>query len=168
MVEPRIGPQPGTGTPRSVLPSARDELLERCRLADAAGDWQEREILSLLADVADYLKRIGNHRDSTHYRAEKAGALLHAAIRVERETLLAYAGWPEESDDERAIMEASELLEDIIGQVRAAMWRSGRHARGDDSLMCRHEAAELSTVVRRLSRWADEQVLKAGPDYGCA
>jgi hypothetical protein len=88
----------------SALAVAHEDLLRRCHAAERAGDWQEGVILSALVDVADYLKRIGDNPDSSHYRAEKAWGLLTAAIRLQRDTLLAYGGWPEDDPNEHVVL----------------------------------------------------------------
>ena len=76
----------------SALAAAHDDLLRRCHAAERSGHWQEAVILSALVDIADHVKRIGDNHDSAHYRAEKAGVLLTAAIRLHCNTMLAYGG----------------------------------------------------------------------------
>jgi hypothetical protein len=139
------------------LAAAHDDLLRRCHAAERAGDWQEGTILSALVDVADYLKRIGDHPESSHYRAEKAGALLSAVIRLHRDVLLAYGGWPEDDTNERAVLTGSRLLEDVTEHVRQAMWQAMRAARGDTPTMSRPDTDSLVHVGRQLARWAGRQ-----------
>jgi len=141
----------------SALAAAHHDLLRRCHLAERAGDWQEGLILSALVDVADYLKRIGDNPESSHYRAEKAGALLTAAIRLHRDALLAYGGWPDDDDNERALLSSSRLLEDVAGRVRQSMWQAMRAARGESPALNRSETDRFVHVGRQLERWAARQ-----------
>lgn len=127
----------------SALAAAYDDLLQRCHAAERSGDWQEGLILGALVDVADQVKRIGDNPASGHYRAEKAGVLLTAAIRLHRTTMLAYGGWPEDDPNEHAVLTAARLLEDVADQVQETIGsspgvprdgrRSSRHARADRS-----------------------------------
>lgn len=114
-------------------------------------------ILSALVDVADYLKRIGDNPGSSHYRAEKARALLTAAIRLHRDALLAYGGWPDDDDNERALLSSSRLLEDVSGRLGQSMWQAMRAARGDTPAPNRSETDNLVHVGRQLERWAKRQ-----------
>ena len=110
------------------LAAAHNDLLRRCHDAERAGDWQEAVILSALVDVADYVKRIGDNPDSAHYRAEKAGTLLTAAIRLHRDALLAFGGWPEDDASEQAMDSASRLLHDAARNAQQTMWQAMRAA----------------------------------------
>jgi hypothetical protein len=65
--------------------------------------------------------------------------------------LLAYACWPEEGGEERAIAEPAELLDDIARQLQRTMWRAARRARDGDGSLYRSEADELRSIVRRLT-----------------
>jgi hypothetical protein len=141
----------------STLAAAHDDLLRRCHAAERAGDWQEGTILSALVDVADYLKRIGDNSESSHYRAEKAGALLIAAIRLHRDTLLAYGGWPEDDTNEQALLTTSRLIEDVAEHARHAMWQAMRAARGDRHAMTASEADGFVHAGRQLARWGARQ-----------
>jgi hypothetical protein len=136
----------------SPLAAAYDDLLRRCHVAEQGGDWQEGTILNGLVDVADYLKRIGDNPESSHRRAEKAGALLKAVIRLHREALLAYGGWPEDDANECAVRTGCRLLEDVAEHVRQAMWQAMRAARGDTPAMSRPETENLVHVGRQLAR----------------
>ncbi len=148
----------------SALAVAHRHLVDRCSASDDVGDWRERAVLGPLADVADYVKRIGDHPELVHYRAEKAGALLHAAVRLQREALLAYAGWPEGGDEERRIIEAADLLEAVARELQADMWLAARRARGDSAAFYRYRANELAAVVNRFTRWASGLMSSAVPD----
>jgi hypothetical protein len=138
----------------SALAAAHDDLLRRCHAAERAGDWQEGIILSALVDVADYLKRIGDNPDSSHYRAEKAGALLTAAIRLHRSALLAYGGWPEDDPSEQTVLTASRVLEDVAEQVQQTMWHAMRTARGEPQAADRPPSKDLVHAGEQLTRWA--------------
>jgi hypothetical protein len=115
----------------STLAAAHEDLLRRCHAAERSGDWKEGVILSALVDIADYVKRIGDNPDSSHYRAEKVGALLTAAIRLQRDTLLAHGGWPEDDPNEEAVLTAFRLLDDVAQHIRQTMWQAMHAARGD-------------------------------------
>lgn len=140
----------------SALAAAHHDLLRRCHLAERAGDWQEGVILSALADVADYLKRIGDNPGSSHYRAEKAGALLTAAIRLHRDALLAYGGWPDDDDNERAAVQLP-APRGRLGASRAV--DVAGHACGPRRHPApnRSETDNLVHVGRQLERWARRQ-----------
>lgn len=150
-------PGPRRPSSASALAEAHNELLARCHAAERAGDWCEAATLSALVDVADYLKRIGDNPDSAHYRAEKAGALLDAAIRVQRTAMLSYGGWPEDDANEHAVVAASRLLERTADHVGQAMWHAMCAARGDAQPLGRHEAGELVHLGQELARWATQQ-----------
>lgn len=129
----------------TTLEDARQDLAKRYQAADAAGDFAERDVLNPLADVADYVCRIGDHRDSAYYSADKAGALLHAAIRLQRETLTRYA------DDEgiraaEQIEDGARRLDELAEVVIAMMWDL---ARGNEVSL-----DGLVPQVRRLEQWA--------------
>jgi hypothetical protein len=109
----------------SALADAYEDLCRRVQRADRAGDWRERSILEPLADVADYVKRIGDHRDSAHYRADKAGPLVWWAIRVQREAHEAYA--PGDDATAEAIGRASRALSDAADAVNKALWLISRN-----------------------------------------
>lgn len=108
----------------SALEHAYDELRRRTQQADTAGDWQERCILEPLASVADHVKRIGDHRDSAHYRADKSGPLVTAALRVQREALAAYVAgqWGDDSPAADAIEATADALDDAAAAVLKALW----------------------------------------------
>jgi hypothetical protein len=137
----------------SALAAAHDDLLRRCHAAERSGSWQEGTILSALVDVADHLKRIDDTPDSAHYRADKAGALLTAAIRLHRDALLAYGGWPEDDPNEDAVLTATKLLEDVTEHVRKAMWQAMHTARGETPAN-RSPSDHLVHAGERLTRWA--------------
>lgn len=111
----------------SALEAAYDDLRRRVRAADRAGDWQERSILDPLASVADYVKRIGDHGASAHYRADKAGDLVWWALRLEREALVAYAR-DERGDNatEDALERAAEVRARAAQTATKALWLVAR------------------------------------------
>jgi len=135
------------------------DLRARTAAADAAGDWRERQVLSPLTDVADHVKRIGDHPDSVHYRADKAGPLVHGALRVQNEALLAYAGWPDEDNGAtRVIEDATQALTEVAEAVRRAMWSAAGSTNDPDrpaGTLYRSDAAALTAAARDLARWAD-------------
>ncbi|MGH9165467.1 MAG: hypothetical protein ACRDZW_08160, partial [Acidimicrobiales bacterium] len=96
--------------PNRPLDVARADLAQRTFDAEKLEQWQERSVLGNLADVADMVCRIGDHPHSAHYRADKAGRLVGAALDVQWECLNAYAG---ESAD-GAIVEELDRANDII------------------------------------------------------
>ncbi len=109
------------------LADAHRELVERCQMADAVDDWRERTLLAPLVDVADYVKRVGDHPDSAHYRAEKAGRLMQSAIAVQCQALMAYAGWPEKGPACATIDEAHSCSRPWPPRLRR--WRGRRPGR---------------------------------------
>lgn len=141
----------------SALAAAHEDLLRRCHAAERGDDWQEGIILSALVDVADYLKRIGDNPDSSHYRADKAGALLTAAIRLHHDLLLAYGGWPEDDPNEHAVLTASRMLEDVADHVRQTMWQAMRAARDESPAANRSPSSGLVDAGDQLARWSAQQ-----------
>lgn len=112
----------------SALFVAYAELCRRAQQADEAGDVCERLILEPLASVADYVKRIGDHGGSAHYRADKAGDLVYSAVRVQREAVLVYA-WSERGEDEAGDAElawAAKALAEVAAAVERALWATAR------------------------------------------
>lgn len=150
----------------SPLEAAYMDLRARTAVADAAGDWQERQVLAPLADVADHVKRVGDHRDSSHYRADKAGVLVDAALRVQRETMLAYAGWPDDDHPvTRAIEDATKVLSSVVEAVRRAMWSAGAgDSYGLDGALYRSDAEAVTAAGREFSRWAQALAANAVAD----
>ena len=139
----------------SPLAAAHNDLLQRCHAAERAGDWQEAVILSALVDVADHVKRIGDNPNSSHYRAEKAGTLLTAAIRLHRDALLAYGGWPEDHASEQAVDNASQLLHDAATDAQHTMWRAMRAAQGETEGVREQSIDDLVHAGRQLARWTE-------------
>lgn len=112
----------------SALSDAEAELVRRAQRAHRAGDWQERSVLEPLAHVADYVKRVGDHPDSAHYRADKAGPLVWWAIRVQRAAHEAYA--PGDEATAEAIGRATKALSAAADAVNQALWLISRNGAG--------------------------------------
>jgi hypothetical protein len=100
--------------------------------------------------MSDHVKRIGDSPESAHYRAEKAGVLLTAAIRLHRNTMLAYGGWPEDEPNEHAVLTAARLLDDIVDVVQQELWQAMRAARATSS----PQPSDLVQAGDTLARWA--------------
>jgi hypothetical protein len=150
----------------SALRATYDELLVRRRAADDAGAWHEAAVLGDLADIADYVARIGDVADSAHYRADKAGPLLDAAIRLQEDVFLAVAAWPaEDTPLARAVAEATMALDDAATAVRRALWdlmHSAHYA--DEPAVYRSTSRRLAAAAGELSRWATALAAGAVPD----
>lgn len=138
------------------------ELADRARAAFASGDGGEGVLFEKLGSVADYLRRVALPDASPHYRAEKSGALLDAAIRLHVRAQEAYARWPE--DDDGVYRAALLRLEDVTEAVCTVMWATGRAARGEDRGVERRDAAEVQQAAQRLRAWATELAATAVPD----
>lgn len=138
--------------PYTALELARQDVARRALAAEAEQQWQERAVLGRLAVVADMVCRIGDHADSAHYRAEKAGILVEAALAVELECLTAYLG---DGCDETAedLAQASRAVEIVAEAARAAMWSWA----GADSAAVLDEDAvrDLRRAAGAFSRWAN-------------
>lgn len=135
--------------PQAPIRAALDEISSRYRAADRAGDWQTREVLGPLVDVADYLNRMTlPAADHHHYRAEKAGYLVRAAHRAHLEALTAVAGWPDDPHDSD-LRDAAALLDIITIQVHRAMWRIANADVADAAT-----TQALRDVARSFTRWA--------------
>jgi hypothetical protein len=126
----------------SALGQAHDELVARVQQAERAGDGRERAILDPLADVADYVKRIGDHPQSAHYRADKSDALVWWAIRVQRAAHEAHA--PGDDATGEAIEHTTKALRVAAEAVMKALWlisrNGGRAAVSTDRLAGAAEA----------------------------
>jgi hypothetical protein len=151
-------------TEEPILLAAQQELERRYREADEAGDWRERWFLHELIDVADYLRRLALPTTSTHYRAEKSGALAAAVERVQKVALIGLAGWPEDDDDrthptEKAITDTFEILEAVRRSIRTGAWAT---ATGDQ--LYRSEADAMTRAAATFTRWADQMAMHAVPD----
>jgi hypothetical protein len=109
----------------SALERAHDELVARLQRAERAEDWPECSILDPLADVADYVKRIGDHPESAHYRADKAGELVWWAVRVQHAAHEAYA--PGDDATGEAIEHTTKALRAAGEAVNAALWLISRN-----------------------------------------
>jgi hypothetical protein len=142
----------------SALSAAFDDLRRRAQQADEAGDWRERLILEPLASVADYVKRIGEHGVSAHYRADKAGDLVASALRVQREAVLAYArserGEDDAADDElhraaRALAQAAVAVEQALWSM-ARGWADGLPV---DGLLRAAQALSAAVEAQAADRW---------------
>jgi hypothetical protein len=149
----------------TILDEARRDLSARCSAVGDAGDWAEQSILGPLADVADHVCRIGDHAESAHYRADKAGALLAAAIRLQRETLLGFACWPDEGWHLRTIVEAFEVLEQVRQAVGAVAWITARNARDHCSVLYESDARRLFDAARQFTGWVEEVAATPEPDW---
>lgn len=146
----------------SPLAAAYEDLLVRCQICDDAEDWHERSILEHLADVADYVKRVGDHPDSSHYRAEKSGPLIDAAIRVQRQAMLAYAAWPDyDHETHEAIHGATQVLLEAAVAVRMFQWVAAATYRGP---LYRSTAREILDAAANFSHWAKTVTANAAPD----
>lgn len=153
--------------PARPLEVARADLLRRTHEADERGDWQERNVLAHLATVADMVCRIADHPDSTHYRAEKAGPLLDAAVRLQGECLNAHLLGADEHAAGR-LEQATEVLAQVADAVQPAMWAiacadNGVELGADDIRQLRLAATAFTT-------WADGVSLprRSDPDLGPA
>ena len=142
----------------SPLTDAYNELRRRYRNADSAGDWQERSVVGQLVEIADYVARIGDNAHSAHYRADKAGPLLQSAIRLQAQTLLGYAGWPE-GDAAVAVERPLDLLGEVTTAVVAMSWLAARGAE-----LYRSDADALNSAVHELVRWAEALTATAVPN----
>ena len=141
------------------LDVARADLDQRLNAADRAGDWREYEILSPLASVADMVCRIGDHPDSAHYRASKAGPLVDAALRVHLACMQAYLG----ADAGPAVDElakAHDIVGQVVGAVRTVMWAIAQGAHGED--LTDDEFRRLRQATAELSAWAEAGPTRAG------
>lgn len=135
----------------SALEAAREEL--RQRLADAyrVEDYATVEWLNPLFDVADMVCRVGDHDHSTHYQAEKVGAMVADAVRLRREVHRRHAG--DVAGD--VLHELSTAARDVEDAVTNAMWSVSRSPSGAgvdfDCLRALASAAgDLAGMVERL------------------
>lgn len=149
-----------------ILLAAQQELERRHREADAAGDWRTRWLLSELIDVADYTRRVALPTATSHYRAEKSGALAAAVERVQKVVFVGLAGWPEPDDDyvamhptEQAINDAFEILEAVRRSIRTGAWVTA-----SDSQLYRSDADAMTRAAATFTKWANQMATNAVPD----
>jgi hypothetical protein len=135
------------------LAGARTYLRMLYRIADDAGDWQERKLLGPLHDVADMVCRIGENTASDHYRADKAGPLVTAALKVRCAALERYAGVEEDDQDLAKVLRLEEALDDGISRV---MWVLARRKCGGSGDLWRSDVDDLRFALRGLSGWVEK------------
>ena len=143
------------------LEAARTYLRVLCRMADDAGDWQERRLLGPLHDVADMVCRIGEYGDSDRYRADKAGTLVGAALKLRSVALERYAGTDENDQEFSKVLGLQEGLDNAISRV---MWVLAGWKRNNGGELWRSDAEDLRLALRRLSDWAETITELALPD----
>lgn len=145
----------------TALEVARSDVAGRALAAEEDGDWTERAVLVQLASVADMVCRIGDQPHSAHYRAEKAGPLLDAAIDLQWECLNAYVG--EASEEVGGELEqANEALRQVATAVRSAMWALAGASHGaswDDD-----DARQLRRAASGFAAWANGLAARAQPE----
>jgi hypothetical protein len=148
------------------LDVARRDLAERVQVADEAGDWQERAVLVHLATVADMVCRIGDHTHSAHYRADKSGVLVDAALRVQFECLNAYLVAGQIGDEEEPagrVEAANDVLEAVASVVRMVMWAQARAGHGGAEIYA-SDARRIRRAKQEFDRWAEAICSSAVPD----
>jgi len=145
----------------SALEQAHADLRARSAAADRAGDWREARLLEALGGVADYVKRIGDHPGSAHYRADKAGDLVIDAVHVLRLAFLAYAGWPQDTPQAAAIRGAVDALQTTCRAVERALWSNTRT--GGVGVFA-FDLGAIGDAARTFVRWADALAATAVPD----
>lgn len=142
----------------SAMSAAYEDLRRRAQRADEADDWPDALILELLGSVADYVKRIGDHRDSAHYRADKSGDLVMSALRVQREAVFAYARSERGDDDaaDRELERAAKALAEVAGAVEGALWAVAQGWASGlpvDGLVRAAKALTAAVEAQELDRW---------------
>lgn len=148
----------------SALDVARQDLARRAQALDDSGNWQERMLLLHLADVADMVCRIGDHGHSPHYRADKSGALVSSAIRVELECLRDYGGIDDEDEADRHLDAGAEVLAEVATAVRMAMWIVARRANRSGAELYASDARRIRQAQHVFDRWAESVCAGAVPD----
>lgn len=149
----------------TALEVARSDVARRALAAEEDGDWTERAVLAHLATVADMVCRIGDHPDSAHYRAEKAGPLLDAAIDLQWQCLNAYVG---EGDEKVGgdLEHANDALHRVATAVRTAMWALARTRHG--AALDEDDARQLRAAASGFTAWADGVAAQARPEPALA
>lgn len=122
----------------ATLQEAHGELYAELQAAyrlDAEGEDVAAllEILVPLEDLVDHAQRIDLDTATEHYRADKAGPLVEAAIRLQRGALCVYAESILPADEavvaRELIFDLSSDLIDRARELRSRMWEV---ARGDE------------------------------------
>lgn len=116
-------------TATSPLDAAREHLRQAAGRADNTEDWPRAALLSPLHDVADMVCRVGDHFDSSHYQADKAGTMVIAALRVRQAAFRRRDGFwaqPDEAPDPIGDLTAAVL--DVERGIEACLWEITRGA----------------------------------------
>jgi hypothetical protein len=134
----------------STVARTHQELIERARAADRIGAADAR-LWESLASVADYLRRIVDHGDSRHYRADKAGELVASALRVQRDAMADLAGDLDDPWIER-LYDLHHLADNLTTGLTAAMWSAtqGRELFTWQTTDLRRAVDDLRRCVNRL------------------
>lgn len=145
-----------TYLPTSTLDAAREEMWQRVFATEKVEDWPLRDVLAPLAEVADYVCRIGDHTDSAHYQVSKAGPLVHSAMRVRANAF--------ERFDSRRVGECADKMAEVLIALEASMaaclWTRART--GDE--VYRSDADALRTALADLTSWVEGVTGHVTPD----
>lgn len=146
--------------PASPMAAAHGELIARARAAGRTGD--EVVLWESLESAADYLRRIVDHGDSRHYRAEKSYELVASALRVQREAITEAAADIGRDVDEQyldRIYRMYRLVEDVHLQLTGVMWCAARGGEIPD-----WRVPDLQKMLRGLRRAVEQLCADAYPD----
>jgi hypothetical protein len=86
-------------------------------------------------------------------------------VRLQRETLLGFAGWPDEGWHLRTIVEAFEVLEQIRQAVGAVAWMAARQARDHCSVLYESDVRRLFEAAREFTGWVEQVASTPEPDW---
>lgn len=142
----------------SPLDAAREHLRQAAGAADNTEDWPRAALLSPLHDVADMVCRVGDHFDSSHYQADKAGSMVIAALRVRQAAFRRHDGFwaqPDEAPDPIGDLTAAVL--EVERGLEATMWEI---TRGQGTSVGQSIHRELLSKLGQL-----RQLVEALPTY---
>lgn len=141
---------PTTAT-RDPLQGADDFLRALLGQLQSAEDSAERQIVESLHGLVDHVRRVMLPDATDHYRAEKTGYLITAALEAHSAALLAYAQTTAaDSADDELIAAATSHAQAVIGALRSLMASAARGSRP-----WRTQVRRLGDALASASSWAD-------------
>ena len=140
------------GRAADPLAAAEDHLAS---LAAAETDWERAQFIGALATIADHTRRVMLDTASPHYRADKAGPIVYAALKVQRSTIFAYAGLPEVVSGPASNLErTTSQLAEIAETFRSLMWDLARREGGSGWVWASTHAEARQALANAIA-WID-------------
>lgn len=138
----------------SVIEQAYAEVRLVRDINDDDGCHGEARLLDQLAGVMDYAGRIFRVQNSSHYRLERAGNLVEAALRLRREAAEARAGNRLDDATSDALYDLSALAIEAESVIGALLWARAEHTpvTAEQRMALRRLVALLEKAGERTAR----------------